>query len=172
MALLPPSSSIAAAAPGPSIAAGIPAPAGWRREAPPGPIQGAGTYSVALPPALETVPVEGIDSYVAEYRSSALRLVFDFGAYGSSDMAACRRHPSSCSIGTMTVDRVPIGRVAYHVADPDGDLPYRITYTIPFRTRSGSASPITLTIRAECATARAGALADRVVRTIDILPDR
>ncbi|HEX5183039.1 MAG TPA: hypothetical protein VFW19_07790 [Allosphingosinicella sp.] len=171
-ALLPLSPGIAAA-PGPSVAAGIPAPKGWRRGRPPGPIPGAGTYTVALPPELETVPVEGVDSYVSEYRSNALRLVFDFGAHGSPDKATCRRHPSSCSIGTMIVDRAPIGRVAYRSEDPDGGLPYRITYTVRFRTRSGSPdSRIGLTIRAECATARARALADRIVRTIHILPDR
>ena len=171
--MLVPLSSTAGSAPGFSASHGIATPAGWRREPSPGPIQGAGSYTVALPPELTTVPVTGTDSFVSEYRSRSLRLVFDFGPFGSSGVKQCRHHSSSCSMTTIAVDGTQAGRVAFYEADPDGGLPYRVDYTIPIGSpRSRPLSRIRLTIRAECATARDRALADRIVRTIDILPDR
>jgi hypothetical protein len=156
-----------------SASARMSTPAGWRREASPGLIHGAGTYTVALPSELKTVPVEGIESYVSEYRSKSLRLVFDFGAYGRSGVEECRRHRSSCSIGTIAIDGMRAARVTYYADDPDGGLPYRAGYTILFGPPpTPPRQRISLTISAECATARACALAARIVRTIDILPDR
>lgn len=173
--LLNPSASRAFPSSAPVAMSAVPTPVGWRREAASGTIPASGTYTVAIPPELETVPVKGIDSYVSEFRSKSLRLVFDFGAYGSSGVEDCRQHPKACVIATMAVHGVRVGRVAYQVADPDGGLPYRAIYTILFGTFSwGQAhvGRISLVVSAECATARACALADRIVGTINVIPDR
>lgn len=171
--MLVPFSSSVGSLPGPSATSGVATPRGWRREASPGPIPGAGTYTAALPPELKTIPVKGVDSYVSEYRSKSLRLVFDFGAYGSSGVEECRQHPSTCSMTTITVDGTRAGRVAFYADDPDGGLPYRVDYTILIGPPpKPPLQRISLVIWAECATARDRALTDRIVRTIHILPDR
>jgi hypothetical protein len=175
--VLPLASTTASPPPAGSLTTGVPMPAGWRREASPGPIQGAGSYTVALPPELATIPVKGIDSYVSEYRSKSLRLLFDFGAYGSSGVEECRRHLSSCSTATVVIDGVRTVRASYYDSDPDGELPYRISYYIPFEPPHPPSPPtmhwrISLKIWAECGSPAACDLADRIVKTIEILPRR
>jgi hypothetical protein len=147
---------------------GAPLPAGWRLESAPGSIAGVGTWSVALPPAMRTVPVAGIGSYVAEYRSEALTLLFDFGAHAGAAAPDCRRK-QGCTIGSLDVQGGRARRLRYYQPDPDGGLPYRASYEIPFAIQPGRLSRrIALAIRAECASASACDLADRIVRTIEV----
>lgn len=152
-------------------ASGEPRPEGWRRESAPG-IAGIGTWSVALPPAMQTVPVTGIGSYVAEYRSADLTLLFDFGAHAGTAPPNCRGK-ARCITGSLDVHGGRARRVLYYRADPDGGLPYRAAYEIAFGTRRGQMPRrIILAIGAECASVAACRLADRIVSTIEIRPDR
>jgi hypothetical protein len=150
-----------------SASPAAPTPKGWRLESAPS-VGGAGTYSVALPPAMRTVPVIGTRSYVAEYRSETLTLLFDFGAHPGSAPPTCRRK-LRCTIRSLGVHGSRATRLFSYQRDPDGGLPDRIAYEIAFGTRPGR---ITLAIQAECANASACALADRIVKTIEIRPDR
>ena len=152
--------------------AATPLPDGWHRERAPASIPGAGTYDVALPPAMEKVPVTGTQSYVAEYRSGRLTLLFEFGARRRAPSPSCRGR-SRCAIGAIEVGGRRASRLRYYEPDSDGGLPYRSAYAIPLAVLPGAAPRrITLTIRAECADASACDLADRIVKTIEILPDR
>jgi hypothetical protein len=120
---------------------------------------------------MKKIPVTGIDSFVAEYRSRALTLLFDFGAHPRTPSSSCRRR-TRCSVGTLAVGGGRARRVRGYVPDADGGLPYRADYDIPFPGGASAARGITLRIHAECASTSACDLADRIVGTIEIDPDR
>lgn len=123
-----------------------------------------------MPPEMKTVPVNGIDSYVSEYASRDLKLSFDFGAYGSLGIDSCRGK-SACSIAAVNLDGVRAHRAQYTSEEPRTGAPYKLGYYIPFETHPSDPHwKISLTIWAECATIAACALADRIVKTIDIYP--
>ena len=148
--------------------AGTSLPEGWRRESAPGSITGFGSYSVALPPTMQTVSVTGTASHVAEYRSAALTLLFDFGDHAPSRRPTCHGK-SRCTMESVDVHGGRASRLHYYQPDPDGDLPYRASYEIPFGSQPARRPRrITLTVSAECASASACDLADRIVRTIEI----
>lgn len=146
---------------------------GWHRESAPGAIKGVGSYSVAIPPTMQKVPVTGVDSYVAEYRSSTLTLLFDFGVHAVPATPSCRGK-ARCTIGTFPASGDGRARrIRYYVPDPDGGLPYRNDYEIPLLGGAAMATrPISLTIHAECANPAACDLADRIVKTIELRLDR
>ena len=136
-------------------------------ESAPDAIPGVGTYTLALPPAMEKVPVTGIASSIAEYRSPALTLLFDFGAHRPAPPSC--RGKVRCTIGSLDVHGGRASRLRYFHSDPDGGLPYRAAYEIPFAPQPRR---ISLIVSVECASASACDLVDRIVRTIEILPGR
>ncbi len=120
--------------------------AGWHREPGAGSVPNVGTYSVALPPGMQQIPVTGIGSFVAEYRSRTLALLFDFGAHPGPAPPSCRAR-MRCSIGTLAVGGGHARRIWGYMPDPDGGLPYRADYDIRFPGDGASAARgITLTI--------------------------
>ena len=159
-----------------SSSSGARTPPGWRWEVSPGRIPGAGAYRVALPPELRTILTKGVNSYVSEYWSKSLKLILDFGAYGSSGVEECQQHSSSCATGTTIIGGVMAIRTSYYEKDPDGDLPYRLSYYIPFGAQPPSPAVarwrISLKIWVECETRAACNLADRIVKTIEVIRDR
>lgn len=52
-----------------------PVPKDWKR------IDANGTFTFFVPPDMEAEPVQGIDSYVGQYRGNSMRLYFDYGWY-------------------------------------------------------------------------------------------
>ena len=130
--------------------------AGWR-DLPP--------YSLLLPPELERVNVEGIDSDTAWLVASGLDLHFDYGMYGG--LGSCGQG-WQCTAGETTIAGKPARTLAGERAQPD-EHGFRAFYSVEMVVKPLVNGPfgVDLNAHAQCATASQCARAAAALHTIE-----
>ena len=137
--------------------------AGWR-DIPP--------YSVEVPPQLERVNVEGIDSDVAWLSAPGLDVHFDYGMYGG--VGGCEAG-ARCGAGEETIGGRPARTLTSEAAKPD-EQGRRFLRSVSIPITAGPAAPpglppppgaISLTASARCVSAALCEQAAAMFRTIE-----
>ena len=131
-----------------SLGAGCapPTPESWTRHS-----MAGGAYSLALPSGVRCVPLQGIDSDVAQCEGDGLRLTFDWGTYGG------------VPTGDVETERVG-GREVRFQREEDGFVAGFVVP--PVDHGDGTVSPAdALVVHAECRAEAACETARGIVRT-------
>ena len=129
--------------------------AGWR-DVPP--------YSLLLPPELERVNMQGIDSDTACFMAPGLDVHFDYGMYGG--LGSCEQG-WQCTAGGTTIAGKPARTLAGERAQPD-ERGLRSFYSMEIEVKPLFNGPmgLDLTAHAHCATAAHCERAAAAIRTI------
>lgn len=130
--------------------------AGWR-DVPP--------YSLLLPPELERVNVQGIDSDVAWLSAPGIDLHFDYGMYGG--IGSCGKG-WTCTAGETTIAGKAARTLAGERAQPD-ERGFRSFYSLEIVVKPLASGPfgIDLNAHAQCATPAHCERAAAALRTIE-----
>lgn len=127
-------------------------------------VQGEGPYTIAIPPELQRTSAAGVDSDVAEWRGSSLRISLHYTVYGSGlgDRSGAER-------GRLVVDGRTGRWMLYRRQgeEAEASLPYVFTAFFPRIARAAWTDGwYSLVIAAECGTEQDCEIARRIIESI------